>query len=860
MNVKKYAKKLLPTRLYKKLKSLAKKAKKFLKYRFSLSYYYAVYCTTRKIHDDLILYESSAGAGMTCNPYAIFKEFMNDPLFNKYNHIWVIQEKEEISNLKKEYKNRKNVTFVLKDTKKYVKYLATTKYIIQNTSFSSYFAKRKEQIYVNTWHSITVKTLGFDVPKGPILAGNMLRNLMQSDYIISANKFTTKIFRESYKLDGLYTGKMIEEGHPRNDLLEKTDSTYMIKKLQQRGVKIDTSKKVILYAPTWRGSTVNSVVNDVEDYLSFVKEVSTQIDMTQYQILIKPHPFVYKKLSPKEKNSHAFIPSSIDTNELLSIVDILISDYSSIYFDFMNTEKPVLFYIPDSESYTKERGLYFSLDELPGPVAENADQIGKLINNIEDVKVKYKDIYNETKAWACEYDDGNVSKKIIDIVFHNNNSYNILSDFITEKKKILIFGGRFSVNGVTASITSLLNMIDYNKYDISLCSAENGKPEAKPNILKLNSNVRVFFRCGAYSATTKELLNLQYLKKYGFSTKKSTKKYPADMLKREFSRCFGDAKFDYVIEFNGYSLFFPLLFLQAEGAKRIIWQHNDIQDDLGNNEKYKFRNSKLNTLKVDAMVSVYKYFDKIVSSSKELMEINRDKLATPDTRSKFTFVTNTLDYSRILDLAKEDTLINYQDKKYILINHTTKKNHLTTLKLFPYDSVETNDSTNKTVKFVTVGRLSPEKNHTNLLYAFKKLREVYTNIQLIIIGDGALMKNLDKLTTKLGLQDAVLFTGNLSNPFGVMKHCDCFIFPSRYEGQGLVVLEARLLKMPIVVSNYDVVQSVCVPNGQLIVGKERDDLYNGMIAFMEGKVTNDYKFDPIEYNEKAYQEFENLFN
>ncbi len=857
--INKILRKLLPSGLYGRLKLFLKNVKKFLRFRLSLSYYYAVYCTTRKVHADFILYESSAGAGMTCNPYSIFKEFMKDPLFDQYKHIWVIQTKEEMKLLKKEYKQNKNIKFILYNTIKYVKYLAITKYIFQNTSFSSYFAKREEQVYINTWHSITVKTLGFDVPNGPVQVKNMLRNLMQSDYIISANKFTTKIFRDSYKLDGLYTGKIIEEGHPRNDSLVKTNRDYILNKLQQRGVTIDPTKKIILYAPTWRGSTVSSVVNDVDSYCDFVQNVSGQIDGTQYQILIKPHPFVYKKLSLKEKNSGTFISSSIDTNELLSIVDILISDYSSIYFDFLNTNRPVLFYIPDLESYTNERGLYFTLDELPGPIADTANQIGTMINNIDDVCVKYKDIYDNTKSWACEYDDGNVSKKIIDIIFHNKTTYNIHSDFITDKKKILIYGGGFLTNGVTTSLISLLNMIDYNKYDISVCSFEQSKSDTIPNLLKLNHNVRVFFRCGTHPATTREFMNIEYLKKHGFLTKKSKRKYPTLLLKRDFIRCFGNAKFDYAIDFSGYGLFFPLLFLQAEGAKRIIWQHNDLQNDLGNNEKYNLGHTKFNSLKLNALISIYRYFDVIVSSSKELMEINREKLSTPETRLKFSYVTNTLNYKRILTLANEDNIITYKGNDYIRISQNDETTHLTNITLYQYNSCKVDEAGGKPIRFVTVGRLSPEKNHTNLLYAFKQLHELYKNIELIIIGNGTLRKDLVNLVNELGIQDAVTFTGNLDNPFGLMKHCDCFIFPSKYEGQGLVVLEARLLKLPIIVSDYDVVQSVCVPNGQLIVGKEKTDLYNGMVAFMEGKVTNNYIFNPKDYNAKAYSEFEKLF-
>ena len=130
---------------------------------------------------------------------------------------------------------------------------------------------------------------------------------------------------------------------------------------------------------------------------------------------------------------------------------------------------------------------------------------------------------------------------------------------------------------------------------------------------------------------------------------------------------------------------------------------------------------------------------------------------------------------------------------------------------------------------------------------------------LYIIGDGMLRTRLRRLCDRLGLSDRVIFTGNLSNPFAIMRRCDCFVFPSRYEGQGLVVLEARILGLPILVSNFSVVEDVCVPDGQLVVGMEEDDLYEGLCAYFRGEVPRDYQFDVEKYNRKAYAEFEHLF-
>ena len=131
----------------------------------------------------------------------------------------------------------------------------------------------------------------------------------------------------------------------------------------------------------------------------------------------------------------------------------------------------------------------------------------------------------------------------------------------------------------------------------------------------------------------------------------------------------------------------------------------------------------------------------------------------------------------------------------------------------------------------------------------------YPGSRLFIIGKGVLMEELQTLTARERLEKNIIFTGNLTNPFLLMKHCDCFVFPSYFEGQGLVVLEARVLHMPIVMSDYGVAPSVCVENGQYLTGMEKEDILKGLLAFAKGEVPKDYHFDLEEYNQKAIEEF-----
>ncbi|HZK25177.1 MAG TPA: glycosyltransferase [Oscillospiraceae bacterium] len=834
---------------YSPLRSRQKSAKKQLRTKYAK--YYAHY----PVQTDLILYESSYGRGLTCNPYAIFKAFLRDELFTKFRHVWVLENLEEHQELRESFKDYPNVSFVQYESDQYLKYLVSAKYLINNTSFASYFAKKKEQIYLNTWHSITVKKLAFDLPQGRLASGNMLRNLLAADYIISANRFTTQIFKEAFKLAGLYQGKIIENGYPRNDLLLQTPRTTVIKKLQALGIAVEEDKEIILYAPTWRGNNFFKPDDSITEYVEVLTTLQQQLDTSKYQILIKPHPAVDKHITPEQTKQHGnlFIPGSLDTNELLAAVDILISDYSSIFFDFMLTNRPILFYIPDLEQYQDQRGTYFSLAELPGPASKKLSEISSWIIHLEEMQQTYHDIYAETKAWVCEYDDGQVSEKILDIVFRRQEEpYNVLTGLPTTKKKLLIYASRLKTNGVTSSLINLLQHLDYEQFDVSLIATKIKQADVIENVVKLPPQVRVFARNGTYSAALGEDIRNQLVRRYGLRNWFFKKIFPQQLFQREFSRCFGNSQFDYVLDFSGYGPFFAYLLLQATGAKRFIWQHSDLWVDQkrvvsGQEKTYYQRQAG-----IKAAFSLYPYFDKIVACGEAIMEVNRKNLATPATYAKFTCATNLVDSQRIAASLQQPPDLVMDSQGYLLRPQAVDHGRLVLGEVIKLPAADT-------INFVTMGRLSPEKNQKNLINAFAQLHAKNANCRLYIIGEGDLRPQLEKLIAKLNLQEAVFLVGSLTNPFIFLKACHCFVFPSFYEGQGLVVLEARMVGLPIIIANYGSVRDVCSEKGQLVIDHDVQSIYQGLKAFLAGQVPADYRFDPESYNQKCYEEFTKLF-
>lgn len=848
-----------------KLKSLVSPIEIYMKSpNFRRNARYAKYYDKYKIKENVILYEAHHGKSLTCSPYAIFLELLNDKKYKNMVHVWSLENFELNKPIINEFSQFKNVKFIRRNSREYLKYLASAKYLINNVTFLDYFIKKKEQIYINTWHGTPLKYLGKDVEVNKLdYYKNATRNFLQSSYFLSPNSYTTNIFAQSYDLKGIYEGKMVEEGYPRNDLIINTNKEKFLEKLRNIGIKVD--KKVILYAPTWRGE-IGYAKDTVEEVLDKVQDIVKSCPK-DYQVLLKVHSLVYKKLKNRDDISNVtFIPDYIDPNELLSITDLLITDYSSIFFDYLVTGRPIVFYMYDQEEYTKDRGMYISFDKLPGPICNNQNELENCLNNIEAEVEKYNENYMELKGSICKYDDGNNTRRIIDLVFNNNINYNIINLYDENKKKILFYAGNFKTNGVTTSILNLLDNIDYSLYDVSILLPHNKNKQYECNMLKINENVRKVYRIPFRDFTLIENYRERFINKYGLNSKLSNIIYPDNHYSREFERIFGNINFDYIVDYCGYSVFFANLLCNGNSKSKIIYQHSDMIKDSNRITGNKF----LHKHSLSIIFSLYKKFNKIVSVSESSWIENKNNFEKYAPSSEFIYVNNPINYTNILEKCSQSQIIkmpkldyeiyklsngkyvirtdNIPESKYIKIPSNTDKSRF---EIIPFEA--------ERVNFVTVGRLSEEKDQNKLIRAFKEVNEVYPNTNLYIIGDGDRKYELLQLAKELKIEDNVLFTGNLENPFAVVQYCDCFVLSSNYEGQALVILEALTLGIPVISTDIPGPRSILTDNYGELVSNDIEGLSKGMIDFIKNEKVYK-KFNYKNYNEIAMTSFYNHIN
>lgn len=613
---------------------------------------YAKYYDKLPIKKNTILYECRDGKSISDNPYAIFKYLLNNPEFKDYTHIWTIRDYDTLKPVISQYEKLPNVKFVKRNTRSYFKYLASCEYLINNSTFQTFYTPKKGQIYINTWHGTPLKHMGFDIPGNPANSQNVLRNFLCADYILSPNPHTTNVYKKSYKLEGLYEGLIIEEGYPRIDLTFHTNREEFTNYLESLGVKIDKSKKNILYAPTWKGTDVNKANDDVAQIIADIHDLENDLG-DQYNFLIKVHPFIYNTALNYPEIKGKLVPDFIDANELLAIVDILITDYSSIFFDFLVTSRPIIFYTWDAEVYREERGQYIENKDLPGPIVYNCRELKEAIANIDTLQNEFKNKYEKMQEQFTKYDDGNVTNRIVKGIFQDSlENLNTVSCKNPNKEKILIYPGGLRDNGITSSFLNLMHNIDHEKFDITCFVNRSNQKAVLRNMNLVNKNVRFIFKPGAPVYKLREILQNRYIHNRGERGFLGKKLYPEKAYQREQLRLFGKTHFDYAIDFSGYSFYWAKFLLATDAKKKICFLHSDMLSDC----ERTVNGRRPHWVNLRGLFSVYHRFDKLVSVSKGTMELNQKKLREYASPDKFDYVLNTINVEKILRSENENNI------------------------------------------------------------------------------------------------------------------------------------------------------------------------------------------------------------
>ena len=351
------------------------------------------------VKNNWVLFESQMGKQFSDNPKYIFEELQNSN--QNYKMIWSCENVNE-------FPLDGNITKVKRGSLKHYYYMTRSKYWVDNQGIGHLAPKKKGQVYLQTWHGTPLKKMGAD--KDNATPEEMIKLKSQTkkwDYFISPNPYSTKIFKRAFK----YTGKVLETGYPRNDLLVQQPEA--IKKKARSYFNIPDGKKVILYAPTFRDWNQNSYFDTLRDINRMSKEIGDDTI-----VLLRLHYLLASKIDDIQLPGHMINASSYsDVQELYLISDMLITDYSSVMFDYAVLKRPIIFYCYDLEEYLYYRGTYFDLKEdSPGPICSNLEEVLDFIRRPEQLEA-YKEKLEQFSKKYCGLEDGQASKRVIKQVF-----------------------------------------------------------------------------------------------------------------------------------------------------------------------------------------------------------------------------------------------------------------------------------------------------------------------------------------------------------------------------------------------------------------------------------------------------------
>jgi len=368
-----------------------------------------------------IIFMSYNGRSYACSPKALYEQMLDDPRFKNFTFIWCFMHPEQYEFLL-DYPRTKLVAYESHD---YFHAHTKAKYWVVNSMIPLQIAKRKQQVMLQTWHGTPFKRLRGDIVEETQAVLNSRDDLVKKnhldsqryDYFVVPSHRTVKNFVSAFALPVKKKRRLVlESGYPRNDFLHSYEPNDVAS--VRRRLKLPRDKKVILYAPTWRDDQYSDELGFVyEPPIDFAKLRADLGD--EYVVLYRAHYLIADTYDFSRHEGFVYNVSSVDdTNELYIVSDVLVTDYSSVLFDFANLQRPMIFFMHDRAHYQEElRGFYFPPEELPGDIVSTQAQLTTRLKTLDMYQQKTKIRLEEFHKVYNPLDDGGATERVMNAVW-----------------------------------------------------------------------------------------------------------------------------------------------------------------------------------------------------------------------------------------------------------------------------------------------------------------------------------------------------------------------------------------------------------------------------------------------------------
>ena len=354
------------------------------------------------VSENLLVFGSTNGQAFAGNSKVLFQYLTKH---SNYHCVWITASEKVFNDLK-----RQNYQVVLnKNLIETIRILKAAKYIFITHGFGDIFfidfSPKTKLIHLG--HGISFKKGGQDLKEDfmPFTEKMINKKLVESMSFLVDSSEETK--RHKLTRFGISSNRVMVTGYPRNDIL--ANHTKELENRIKNRLKINKNSEIILYAPTFRDYEYKIPLNE-----TFLDNLDTFLTNKNKILIYKPHPFT-EDIDLGRYNNIISVKRNVDIMDLLIIADVLITDYSSVFYDYLLTLKPMIFFADDLEKYTEIRDFYYDYESfVPGPIVRSGEALIEKLNNLETWDSEFREKRRSMRDQFNKYHDGRATERIIE--------------------------------------------------------------------------------------------------------------------------------------------------------------------------------------------------------------------------------------------------------------------------------------------------------------------------------------------------------------------------------------------------------------------------------------------------------------
>ncbi|MDT0613082.1 bifunctional glycosyltransferase/CDP-glycerol:glycerophosphate glycerophosphotransferase [Streptomyces lancefieldiae] len=352
----------------------------------------------RPLDPNLVVYCAYWGRGYACNPAAIHAKARE--LAPHLRGVFLVEPGQA-------HTVPKDVDHAVIGSRRYWEVLARAKYLVNNANFADGVVKRPGSVHVQTQHGTPLKTMGVDQSTYPVVAAatgsfaRLLRRVDRWDYNLSANRHSTRMWERAFP--GSY--EHLEYGYPRNDVYCTATADDVARVRRELGVP--EGKTAVLYAPTHRDWATGFDAGGL-DLEAFCEAAGEDV-----VVLLRAHYF-YDRGGARGSGRIIDVTAHRSSEDVCLAADALVTDYSSIMFDYANLDRPIVVYADDWDVYRETRGVYFDLMAAPpGPVVRSPEELAGVFRDGSWAGDEAAALRAAFRERFCEFDDGRAAERVV---------------------------------------------------------------------------------------------------------------------------------------------------------------------------------------------------------------------------------------------------------------------------------------------------------------------------------------------------------------------------------------------------------------------------------------------------------------